>query len=436
VVRGRGAPAAASVAPLDPATHLRRAGLLGHQLSRPQAPASTHLRSVVQRLREEDRPVLKKFKQLVFQGGNWIGGLDYLRTQYGIGTAKEYEFEIGNLEEGQSHHFAVTGLHPRQPKVLVTVDTRNLLQQITGNEEGGFAALVSTLRHEYAHVLQYNELLAGVNEGSVGKKDVEAFHAKEDLHEFLAYSEELLQSYTQNRGALKMAPHLIGDDLELAYTRAVKHYRKMDKTDKGAQKARYAEMKEIYGYLVEAQLFPFKAEVAKLEGLVGKEGFDEQTVVVQDLIPTIPESYQDRLVEEVQKVQRALESHDKAKSKPKPKPKTSTTVELPKVVVKSQEKPKPKRRREKEEEPKIVLVSEDDQRLNAIRDLLEEYRATSGHAKGFKAFEATLALRDRVRSALVVRQLRDDLRERTGSWSPFRSDETKALYAAIGKVLG
>src|SRR5262245_55426926 len=128
----------------------------------------------------------------------------------------------------------------------------------------------------------------------------------------------------------------------------------MEETDRELQKARYDEMREVYGYLVEAQLYPFKEEVTKLEGLVGQPGFDAQALVVQELLPTIPEAYQNRLVAEVERVHRALESHDKAKSKPKPK--------SSKPVV-EREKPKPKskskRRREKEEppKPKIVLIS-------------------------------------------------------------------------------
>jgi hypothetical protein len=420
----------------------------------------------LQRLRDEDRPVFEGFKKLTLGNGQWLQGLDFLRAQYGIGTSAEYDFEIGNLEARRgAHNYAATGVGPKR-KVLVTVDTSKVLELLTSHVEGGFAALVSTLRHEYAHVLQFNELLRTLAGGRAAPREtLAAFQAKEDLQEFLAYSDEILQTNTYGRGLIRSAPALVGEQLEHAYRSAVGHYGQMEPIDKEQQKARYREMRSTYKLLLDASLEPFRKEVAQLESLVGKRGFGEQALAFQELARSLSAIQERELRPDLERALRAIDADTEARAKPKsaalatgparpdaaaaapiarpvtPPVEAATPIAEPATPI--SEAPKPKRRAERpaSREPRAssavvpVLVSEEDRKLSLIQDLLEQHRATSSHAKGFRAIEASLERRLRTNADAVLRSIRENLSASQSSWSLFRSEATKDLYKAIAQVL-
>lgn len=267
---------------------------------------------VVQRvMREQDVPVNNKVRDLIFRDRNVVKAMEYLREQYGIGTQSEYRFDLGNLEVNDGEHsYAMTKLE--NDGVVVTIDTSKLLQFLTSNDEGGFAALVSTLRHEYSHVLQTLRIKSVIEAKSASESEIRAMIDNKDYDEFMAFSEELLQTLTGGKGAkIASAPALSGKELDVAYLSAVSHYNKMSEIARKKKEnlTRFTELNDVYALLVDGAIAAFQFEVKKLPALVGDAGFDDAVRASKRAYNSIAPSQKSKVAAELKVGKEAETSH-------------------------------------------------------------------------------------------------------------------------------
>ena len=174
-----------------------------------------------------------------------VAALELLRNYYKLGTDQLYTLAVGNVvDEDDGYAITVGGSNTKPPsKSVVTVDREYLKKSLAGGDQG-FADLLGTLRHEFAHVLQNNDMARMMSEFQL----IETAEQYRAYQEFDAHSDEILMTYSKG-------PALSGPHLDHAYEQAVTQYAKMSAKQQAAHKDRFKELRSAYKLLKEMEAF-------------------------------------------------------------------------------------------------------------------------------------------------------------------------------------
>ena len=154
---------------------------------------------------------------------DYQGAIDFLKRYYKIGGG-DYILIAVKMKDKGDHAETNWPLHYNKPVVEINTD---YIEERYAKGRGGFAKVVSTLNHEYVHVGQLYK-----------NKEFK----KEDLEEFVAYSEEILHNHS-------IGPDLVGEELRTTYEKAVDRFLAMKIADRNKYLGRFNDMKDRYDWL-------------------------------------------------------------------------------------------------------------------------------------------------------------------------------------------